>query len=106
MNSALEMLTGKINQLELEVATIRMQLDEFIKDSVESPDLERKRAALMARLRKNKPLHQKIFASFLDELGIQGEPIPAEELQKRIAAGGVKPENNEFSNEIIKMREE
>ena len=106
MSSTLEMLTRKINQLELELATIRMQLDEFIKGSAESSNLERKRAALMVRLRQNKPLHQKIFASFLNELGIQGEPIPAEELQKRIAAGGVKPENNEFSNEIIKMREE
>jgi len=106
MSSTLEMLTRKINQLDLEVATIRMQLDEFIKNSAESPDLEQKRAALMAQLRKNKPLHQKIFTSFLDELGIQGKPISAEELQKRIAANGVKPENNEFSSEIIKMREE
>ena len=106
MSTALEMLTRKLNQLELEVTTIRMQLDEFIEDSAESPDLERKRAALMARLDKNKPLHQKIFANFLNELGVQGEPIPAEKLQERIATGGVKPENNEFSNEIIKMREE
>jgi hypothetical protein len=106
MSSALENLTRKINRLELEVATIRMQLDEFIKDSTESSDLERKQAALMARLRKNKPLHRKIFASFLDDLGIQGEPVSAEELQKRIAAGGVKQEDNEFSREVIKMREE
>jgi hypothetical protein len=81
-------------------------LDDFIRDSAETLNLERKRVALMARLRKNKPLHQKIFASFLNELGIQGEPISAEELQKRIASSGVKPEYNEFSNEIIKMREE
>lgn len=106
MSSTLEMLTRKINQLDLEMATIRMQLDEFIKNSSDPPDLEQKRAALMAQLRKNKPLHQKIFASFLDELGIQGKPISAEELQKRIAANGVRPENNEFSSEIIKMREE
>ena len=83
-----------------------MQLDEFIRDSSESADLERNQSVLMARIQKNKPLHQKIFASFLDELGIQGEPIPAEELQKRLIVGGVSPEDNEFSNEIIEMREE
>lgn len=40
------------------------------------------------------------------QLGISGAPIGAEELQKRIAASGVNPEDNEFSRGIIEMREE
>ena len=41
------------------------------------------------------------------EMGITGEPIGAEELQKMIAAEGkINPEDNEFSRGIIEMREE
>jgi len=40
------------------------------------------------------------------EMGIRGEPIGAEELQERMAAHGVKPEDNILSQGIIEMREE
>ncbi len=41
------------------------------------------------------------------EMGITGEPIGAEELQKMIAAEGkINPKDNEFSRGIIEMREE
>lgn len=40
------------------------------------------------------------------QMGISGEPIGAEELQHRIAASGVNPEENIFSRGIIEMREE
>jgi hypothetical protein len=42
----------------------------------------------------------------MEEMGITGEPIPAEELQKLFADCGVNPEDNEFSRGIIEMREE
>ncbi len=40
------------------------------------------------------------------EMGIQGEPVGAENVQALIAAGGVKPEDNILSQGIIEMREE
>lgn len=40
------------------------------------------------------------------EMGIQGEPIGAENVQALIAMGGVKPEENILSQAIIEMREE
>jgi len=42
----------------------------------------------------------------MQKLGISGEPIGAEKLRARIEAGGIKPEDNEFSRGIIEMREE
>jgi predicted DNA-binding antitoxin AbrB/MazE fold protein len=44
--------------------------------------------------------------SFLESLGIHGEPIGAKALRERLIAEGVHPESNEFSREIIAMREE
>ena len=47
-----------------------------------------------------------IIAKVFEEIGIRGEPLGAEELQKRMAAHGVKPEENILSQGIIAMREE
>jgi predicted DNA-binding antitoxin AbrB/MazE fold protein len=43
---------------------------------------------------------------FLESLGIRGEPIAAKALRERLIAEGVHPDSNEFSREIIAMREE
>ena len=42
----------------------------------------------------------------LESLGIHGEPIGARALRERMIAEGVNPDGNEFSREIIAMREE
>ena len=47
-----------------------------------------------------------IIAQAFEEMGIRVEPIGAEKLQEMIAACGVKPEENAFSQGIIEMREE
>jgi predicted dehydrogenase len=49
-----------------------------------------------------RPLVSNVF----EEMGIHGEPMEAEEVQKMIASSGVKPEENTFSRGIIEMREE
>jgi hypothetical protein len=46
------------------------------------------------------------WAEVMAQMGIRGEPIPAEDLRAMIAACGCKPENNEFSRGIVQMREE
>ena len=50
-------------------------------------------------------LHSVIAQAFA-EMGVHGTPIGAEKVQKMIAACGVQPENNTFSQGIIEMREE
>ncbi len=60
---------------------------------------------LFERSRKAKPLIQERFAKVLKELGIEGKPIPARELQAMIKAEGLL-EPNELSRGIIEMREE
>ena len=47
-----------------------------------------------------------VIAQAFAEMGIRGEPIGAEKVQAMIAACGVKPEENAFSQGIIEMREE
>lgn len=48
-------------------------------------------------------LADKVFA----EMGIIGEPTTdPREIQERMIARGVNPEDNEFTRELIKMREE
>ena len=47
-----------------------------------------------------------VIAQAFEEMGIRGEPIGAEELQERMVAHGVKPEDNILSQGIIEMREE
>ena len=39
-----------------------------------------------------------------EKMGIQGTPIGAEKVQAQIAARGVKPEENVFSQTLLKMR--
>ena len=51
---------------------------------------------------KRCPISAKVF----EGIGIRGEPIGGEELQKRMMAHGATPEENAFSQGIIEMREE
>ena len=47
-----------------------------------------------------------VIAQAFAEMGIHGAPIGAERVQEMIAACGVQPEANTFSQGIIEMREE
>ena len=47
-----------------------------------------------------------VIAQAFVEMGIHGAPIGAEKVQEMIAACGVQPEANTFSQGIIEMREE
>jgi len=42
----------------------------------------------------------------MEELGVQGKPVDARELREMLLQEGIHPENNEFSRDIIAMREE
>lgn len=60
----------------------------------------------LEQARRAKPFIQERWAKVMKELGIEGKPIPAEELQAMMLAEGIRPEDNEFSRGIIEMREE
>ena len=60
---------------------------------------------LLERSRLAKPMIREQFKKVFSELGIQGKPIPARQLQAMIKAEGIL-EENELSRGIIEMREE
>jgi hypothetical protein len=46
------------------------------------------------------------WAEAMAQMGVRGAPISPEDLRAMIAACGFKPEKNEFSRDIVRMREE
>ena len=60
----------------------------------------------LERARKAKPLIQERWAKVMKELGIEGKPIPIEELHAMMLAEGINPNDNAFSRGIVEMREE
>ncbi|MFN0107780.1 MAG: hypothetical protein ACKVZH_02930 [Blastocatellia bacterium] len=82
--------------------------NEPLKTPAREIDLEA--AERGARMRRNAKLNQERLAAAwsaaMREMGIQGKPIGAENLQKLMIAEGVNPEDNQFSRGIIEMREE
>ncbi len=59
---------------------------------------------VMAYFGKNKEEHAKLVREVFEIMDINGEPIPAEELQERMEKSGIRPIDNEFSRAIIKER--
>ena len=94
-------LEKRVAALEQEVSLLRQLL---VPTGLETPAERARRAARMTALEM--PAAAAVFAKWLEEMGIKGEPIPAEKLREMIAAEGVKPEDNEFSRALIEMREE
>lgn len=82
--------------------------NELLRTPTREIDLEA--AERGARMRQNAKLNQERLAAAwsaaMREMGIHGEPIGAENLQKLMIAQGVNPEDNQFSRGIIEMREE
>jgi len=92
----------RLTQVEQEIARLRQLVEKVPHE--ETP------AERGARLLREAKLHQAEIAAgwakAMEQMGIKGEPIGAEKVQEMIAAGGIKPEDNEFSRSIIEMREE
>ena len=107
INSLVKKFTRKLEYIEQEIEDIRKQLQqvtELTKFTDGKPDT--KQMSLLERSRQNKEKQRQAFAKLFEKMGIHGEPIGAENVQKMIAACGIKPEDNEFSRGIIAMREE
>ncbi len=54
---------------------------------------------------RNTKQHADIIREVFEKIGISGKPIPAEELQARMAKNGIRAEDNEFTRAIIEERE-
>ncbi|MBC8233667.1 hypothetical protein H8E77_29320 [bacterium] len=107
INTFVEKFTRKLEYIEREIEDIRRQLQQ-VAETKKITDFtsDTKQMSLLGRSRQNKEKQRQAFAKLFERMGIHGEPIGAENVQKMIAACGIKPEYNEFSRGIIAMREE
>ena len=99
------LLKGHRHFVDLEMGTRGVpNKDHTDLERIKSMTTEKK--GLLERSREAHPEIARQFAKVLKELGIEGKPIPARELQARMRAGGMRPEDNELSRGIIEMRDE
>ena len=105
-NTEYNAVIERLDQLEEGLSEIKNMIDKL----TESVEYNAKRSfktgqEVMAFFGSNKRENAKIIEKVLEEIGITGQPIPAEELQRRMAKNGIRAEDNEFSRAIIQERE-
>jgi hypothetical protein len=100
MSDNLATIERRLDELERTVADLRRRIPDAVGESAAErrsqvhicqTDPETMRA-ILDRVRK--------------EMGIEGEPLPAEEVQRLMLEEGWDPPGNEFSRGIVEMREE
>ena len=97
MSLTLEALNKRVEELEREVAGLRALVIPSMR-----PAASEGRAAESAT-----PMLGHHFKKMLEGMGITSPPsMTIEELHRAMIDGGVKPEDNAASREIIAMREE
>ena len=104
MVETVETLARRLTQLEEAVENITLQLSWIVNELGGDPDW-REEAQLKAYSIGNNKQDAEVARKILEQIGISGEPIPAEELQARMVRNGIQPEGNEFSRAIIEERE-
>lgn len=104
MDATLETLKAKIEHVKREMADIERLCEEIAGRGEPSAD-----ELLQARLeegRQEKEALRQLGDQLFAEQGIFCRAVPAEELQRMMLKCGIKPEENLFSQGIIRMREE
>ena len=94
-----------VHAIESKLAELRRiaeQLPEVTESTSDSSSMERLPTVQFV----DKTRLRLVIAQAFAEMGIHGAPIGAERVQEMIAACGVQPEANTFSQGIIEMREE
>ena len=99
MAITLQVLEQRLTALEREMADLKA---EFAR----SPNCATRGARLIQEAQGQHAAVVAAWRKFMEELGIQGEPIGAKKLREMLLQQGINPEANEFSREIIAMREE
>jgi hypothetical protein len=102
MATSLEALEQRLAAVERELARLR---DLVEGPAVAATPLERG-VRLMRKSRRSQAQASATWKKVMEEMGIKGEPIPAEKLHEMMAAAGLHPDGTEFSRGIIEMREE
>jgi hypothetical protein len=102
MATTLEQMETRLARLEEEVAQLRQMVTLH---QVEETPAERG-ARLLRDAKADQPALSATGAKAFAEMGIEGEPVGVARLREMMTECGIKPENNEFSREIIAMREE
>src|SRR5262249_3640126 len=102
MGATLEDVPNRLAALEGEVARLRQQLEER---HIEDTAAERG-AQLLRLATANQAALSTGWKKAMEEMGITGEPISAEELQEIMRARGMNPNDNAFSRGITEMRAE
>lgn len=104
MPETIETLAKRIDRLE---ATIQQMSDQLslLTAQQKPPEKPKTGVEVIKEMAIDKRPLAKGFRKLMDRMGISGEPIPAEELQERMARDGTRPEDNEFSRVIIAERE-
>jgi hypothetical protein len=102
MPTTLEELEQRVVQMESELTRLRQLVEKPLHD--EAP--AERGARLLAQARRDKARLQRSVERAFEEMGIQAHPVSPEKLREMMAADGVKPEDNLFSQGIKEMREE
>src|SRR5689334_17956365 len=97
MGTTLEDLESRLAKLEEEVASLKQLLAPRPFD--ETP--AERGARLIREAALSQPKLAAAWAKAMQEMGIVGEPVGLEKLREMMAAGGIKPEDNALSREII-----
>ncbi|RKU18615.1 hypothetical protein C6501_02530 [Candidatus Poribacteria bacterium] len=102
----LSQVIERLDRLEKSIAKLNQQLSLFVDAVVTSKQKNFKTGEeVMAFYGRNKKQNADIVQEVFEKIGISGKPIPAEELQARMAKSGICAEDNEFSRAIIEERE-
>ena len=104
MVETVETLAQRLTQLEEAVGNITLQLSWIVNELGSNAD-QRKEAQLKAYSIGNDKQDAEVARKILEQMGVSGDPIPAEDLQARMVRNGIQPEGNEFSSAIIEERE-
>jgi 7-keto-8-aminopelargonate synthetase-like enzyme len=100
MATTIETMAERLKKLEGEVQQLHAQLKQLL---AEQPPM----ASPASRIRFiDKEKLRSLTAETFQKMGIDNQPIGAENVQQMIADCGVKPEDNLFSRGVIEMREE
>jgi len=102
MPMTLEDLEKRLAVLEQEVARLRLLIERRLADETAAERADR----LLREAKASQPAISAAVAKAFEQMGITAEPVGAEKLQEMMIASGINPDDNEFSREIIAIREE
>ena len=95
----------RLDRLEKSITELNQQLSLLVDAVVTSKQKNFKSGEeVMAFYGCNKKQNADIVREVFEKIGMSGKPIPAEDLQARMAKSGIRAEDNEFSRAIIEER--